>query len=160
MRVLALSVAFAAIATCASAQQERQGFDRPYWLDRAVIEAIGRAEIEVPPDRASFSVTYQQVAREAGDASANAADRARLAIAAMRQRGGQALKITSSIAIEPIYQQYRDRDGQRVDSDRADQIENYVARVRLDVEVTEITRAAEVRAAAMAVGPEASDDIS
>src|SRR5262245_34855887 len=97
----------------ALAQESRSGFDRPYWLDRSVIEAIGRAEIEVFPDRASFSVTFEEVARESGEASRAAADRARLATAAMRQRGGDSVEIRSNVGIQPIYEQYRDREGVR-----------------------------------------------
>ena len=94
-------VAGFAAALCAApamAQERGSTFDRPYWLDRSVIEAIGRAQIEALPDRASFSVTFEEVARESGAASAAAADRARLATAAMRQRGGDTLELRSNVS--------------------------------------------------------------
>src|SRR5262245_30760773 len=78
----------------------QDAFERPYWLDRSVIEAIGRAQIVAPADEASFSVTFRDVARESRDAMLAASDRARLAEAAMRSRGGQAVRISSSAEIE------------------------------------------------------------
>lgn len=156
----AAALATAICAGPASAQEGRWGaFDRPYWLDRSVIEAIGRAQIEALPDRARFSVTFEEVARESGAASRAAADRARLAAAAMRQRGGDSIVIRSDVSIQPIYEQYRDREGVRQDSARADQIANYVARVALSVEIRDIARAADVRAAALAAAPQNSNDV-
>jgi uncharacterized protein YggE len=156
----ALGFAAALCAAPALAQEGGATFERPYWLDRSVIEANGRAQIEALPDRASFSVTFQEVARESGDASGAAADRARLATAAMRQRSGDAVEIRSNVSIQPIYEQYRDREGVRQDSQRADQIANYVARVILNVEIRDISRAADVRAAALAAAPQGSTDIT
>lgn len=159
MRKWLIGAALGALV-CASASAQETGFDRPYWLDRAVIEAIGRAEIEFPPDRATFSVTFQETAHEARDAEAQAADRARLAAAAIRRRGGEGVKIQSSVSVQPVYHQYTDHQGQHVDSDRPDQIDNYVARVELSVEVNDTAHAADARAAAMAVGPENTEDVS
>ncbi len=154
MRLIISALGFAALCGSAAAQEERSGFDRPYWLDRSVIEAIGRAELEVMPDRASFSVTFEETAREAGDASAQAADRARLAVAAMRQRGGEALEIRSTVTLQANYEEYRNRDGVVEQREGAENVRSYTAHVTLNVEVTDIARASSVRAAALAVGPE------
>jgi uncharacterized protein YggE len=146
-----------AIAGPASAQE---AFDRPYWLDRSVIEAIGRAEVVVPADEASFSVTFREVADESRNAMFAASDRARLAAAAMRSRGGDAVHISSTAQVETIYEEYRNREGDRVSSERADQVANYAVSVTLTVRVTNVARAADVRAAAMAVGPHSVSDLN
>jgi uncharacterized protein len=138
----------------------QEAFERPYWLDRAVIEAIGRAEVVVPADEASFSVTFREVATASRDAMFAASDRARLAAAAIRSRGGNAVSITSSTGVEAIYEEYRNRDGERVSSERADQVANYAVSVTLNVRITDVARAADVRAAAMAVGPEVTSDLN
>jgi len=142
------------LGASASAQEEQSGFDRPYWLGRSVIEAIGRAELEVTPDKASFQVTFEETAREAGNASAQAADRARLAVAAMRQRGGNAVSIRSAVTMQSNYEEYRTREGVVEQREGAENIRSYTARVTLSVEVNDIARAPGVRAAALAVGPE------
>jgi uncharacterized protein len=143
-------------ATPAFAQD---AFDRPYWLDRSVVEALGRAQIVVPADEASFSVTFREVATDARAALFAAADRARLAAAAIRSRGGETARITSETSVEGIYREYRNGEGERVSSEREDQIENYAASVTLDVTITDIAHAADARAAALAVGPENIGDL-
>lgn len=147
-------------AGSAVAQEQSSGFDRPYWLDRSVIEAIGRAELEVMPDRAAFSVTFERTAREAGDASAQAADRGRLAVAAMRQRGGDAVEIRSAVTMQANYEEYRTREGVVEQREGAENIRSYTARVTLQVEVSDVARASSVRAAALAVGPEQAQPLA
>lgn len=159
MRALILASGFLAMCGAAAAQEERSGFDRPYWLDRSVIEAIGRAEIEVMPDHATFSVTFVETDREAGVASARAADRARLAVAAMRQRGGDAVEIRSAVEVAANYTEYRNREGEVEQREGAENIRSYTAQVRLEVEINELNRAGPVRAAALAVGPEQTDPL-
>lgn len=151
---------FALCAATIAAPAWGQDFDRPYWLDRPVIEAIGYAQVVVPADEASFSVTFMEVDRDSRNAMFAASDKARLAAAAIRSRGGNSVHVTSSADIEAIYSEYRNREGERIASDRADQIENYAVSVTLNVRVTDVNRAADVRAAAMAVGPQEASDLS
>lgn len=134
-------------------------FDRPYWLDRAVVEAQGRAQIVVPADEASFSVTFTGVESDARAALFSASDRARLAVAAIRARGGATTRISSEAGVEAIYREYRNDEGERVSSERSDQIDNYVATIKLEVVVPDIARALDARAAALAAGPEDIGDV-
>jgi uncharacterized protein len=151
----------AALSLCAVAPAfAQEAFDRPYWLDRRVIEALGRAEINVTADTARFEVTFREVDGNARDAMFAASDRARLAEAAIRSRGGDSVRISSSAEVEAIHEEYRNREGERMSSERADQVANYAVSVTLDVVIRDVTRAASVRAAAMAVGPEETSDIS
>jgi uncharacterized protein YggE len=157
---MAMVAALAALAAAGSASaQERDEFERPYWLNRSVIEVIGRARVEAPANRARFSVTFQETAREAGDAQAEAADRARLATAAMRSRGGDDIEISSTISVAPIYEEYRDREGNVQQRPGVQNITAYLGSVTLSVRVLDTARAANVRAAALAVGPEASEPL-
>ncbi len=158
MFALSMCAIAAAVAGPATAQQAT--FERPYWLDRAVIETLGKSEIDVRADRARFSVTFREVARESRDAMMAASDRARLATAAIRSRGGDAVHISSSADIEAIHEDYRNREGERIESDRADRVQNYAVSVTLNIVITDVSKALNVRAAAMAVGPEQSDDLT
>jgi uncharacterized protein len=160
MRYIISALGFAALCGTAAAQEQSSGFDRPYWLNRSVIEGVGRAELEVQPDRATFSVTFEETAREAGAASAQAADRGRLAAAAMRQRGGAAVEIRSAVTLQANYEEYRNREGQVEQREGAENIRSYTAHVTLSVEVTDTARASSVRAAALAVGPEQAQPLS
>lgn len=160
MRVAIMAFAMAGAAAPAAAQDNESGFDRPYWLSRPVIEAIGRAELEVMPDRAAFSVTFEETARDAGDASAGAADRARLAVAAMRGRGGDAVEIRSAVTLSANYEEYRTDDGMVMQREGAENINSHTASVSLEVEIADIARAPAVRAAALAVGPEQAQPLT
>ncbi|MEJ0060801.1 MAG: SIMPL domain-containing protein [Terricaulis sp.] len=157
---MAVAAALAALAAAGAASaQTQEEFERPYWLNRSVIEVIGRARVEAPANRARFSVTFQERAREAGDAQAEAADRARLATAAMRDRGGSDIEISSVISVEPIYEEYRDRDGNVQQREGAQNVTSYLGSVTLSVRILNTARASDVRAAALAVGPEASEPL-
>jgi uncharacterized protein len=151
----------AVLSLCAVAPAfAQETFDRPYWLDRRVIEALGRAEVNVAADTASFQVTFREVDDNARDAMFAASDRARLAEAAIRSRGGDSVRISSSADVEAIHEEYRNREGERMSSERADQVANYAVSVTLRVVIRDVARAASVRAAAIAVGPEDTSDIS
>jgi uncharacterized protein YggE len=158
-RFLIVSAGLACLAEAAAAQQGQPRFERPYWLDKGVIEEIGRARVEASPDRANFTVTFSETAHEAGDATAAAADRARAATAAIRSRGGAHVEIHSALDVQANYSQYTDRQGQRQTNARPDEIESYTAAVTLAVTVTEIGRASDVRAAALAVRPQSISDL-
>jgi uncharacterized protein YggE len=147
--------AMIAVLSCGQAAAQ-QIFDRPYWLDRSVIEAIGRAQIDVTANRARFSVTFQETAREAQQAQAAAADRARLAVAAMHRLAPDATEISSEIEVNTMQAEYRDHDGNVQQREGAQNITGYVARVTLSVRVQDTRRASDIRAAAFAVGPEDS----
>lgn len=158
IRFFGAMVVVLSAASSAFAQDAR--FERPYWLERGVIEALGNASIDVRADRASFSVTFIEVDDNSRDAMFAASDRARLAAAAIRSRGGEGITIQSEADIEAIHQEYRNREGERMSSERADQIENYAVSVTLEVTISDIARAASVRAAAIAVGPENVSDLT
>ena len=149
-----------ALSATSSALAQDARFERPYWLDRGVIEALGRAELDVRADRASFEVTFVEVDEDSRDAMFAASDRARLAAAAIRSRGGDSVTIQSSADIEAIHAEYRNREGERMSSERADQIENYAVSVTLEVTINDVARAVPVRAAAIAVGPENVSDLT
>jgi len=150
----------AAVCLCATSPAfAQEAFDRPYWLDRSVVEAIGRANTYAPADNASFSVTFTEVADNARAALFAASDRARLAEAAVRSRGGVGVLVRAETQVNAIYREYRNAEGERVSAEREDRVENYSASVRLAVQVRDMSRVADVQAAAVAVGPEATSDI-
>jgi hypothetical protein len=155
---LRLCLCFAAVVSQATAQEAT--FERPYWLERPVIEALGRSQVTAAADKASFTITFREVASQSRDAMFAASDRARLATAAIRSRGGDSVRISSSAEIEAIHEEYRNREGERVSSERADQVDNYAVSVTLEIDILDVSRAASVRAAAMAVGPEETSDLS
>ena len=146
-------LAAAAFAGPAGAQE--RVFDRPYFVDKPVIEAIGRAWIEEPANRANFSVSFVEQGKDADAVSARAVDRARLGVQALRSKASVAIaRVQSNLSVQALYEQYRDGDGNKRDNEREDKISSYVARTTLTVTMLEIGKLGEARAAVLALKPE------
>lgn len=128
----------------------------PYWTRVPVIESIGRANMQVAPNRAAFSVTYLETDKDAEDAMKLAVQRARLAYDTVKKIAGDTAIVQSSVSVNPYYEQYRDKDGYKVENDRPDKVVGYEAEAALNVVVEDISVAGEARAAVLALGPETS----
>jgi len=131
-------------------------FEQPYWTKIPVIEAQGRAKLEVPPNRASFGVEFRETSSNANSAMQAAVERARLAYTTVKNVAGDDARVTSSVSVEPYYKQYRDKNGDRIENNRADKVEGYAAKVSLKVTMLDVAKAGKARAAALALGPEQS----
>lgn len=158
--IILLAAAPAAFAQSASPtggrDYQEDVYVTPYWTRMPVIEAIGRANMQVAPNRASFSVTYMETDKDADDAMKLAVQRGKVAYDAIKKIAGDKAIVQSSVSVEPYYQQYRNKDGDKVENDRADKIEGYEARVSLTVQVEDVPMAGKARAGALALGPETS----
>ena len=155
MRNLISAAALLSIAAPALAQ-EAGGFSQPYWIDKPVIEALGRADLQVKPNRTSFSVTYKNTADTAAAATRQASERAKAAHEAMTGVAGEDLTVTSNVTVNPVYNQVRDDEGNLTTDYSADNIRAYEVAVTLNVGVEDISKASRTRAAALALGPEGS----
>jgi uncharacterized protein YggE len=139
---------------------QNQAFTTPYWTRVPVIEALGRSEMQVAPNRASFSVTYLETDKDSKDAMKLAVERGRLAYDTIKNAAGKDSIIQSSVSVTALYEQYRDKDGNRIDNERSDKIRAYEARVSLSVVVEDVSKAGKARAGALALGPENSSGLS
>jgi uncharacterized protein len=137
-----------------------QMFTTPYWTRVPVIEAIGRADMQVAPNRASFSVTYLETDKDSKKAMQLAVERGRLAYDTIKKAAGKDSVIQSSVNVTALYEQYKDKDGNKIDNERSDKIRAYEARVTLSVMVVDVSKAGTARAGALALGPENSSGLS
>lgn len=159
---LKLLVGLSLFASLSAASQSADGdmvFEQPYWIERPVIEALGRASLELPPNRGQFAVHFVETNRESKTAMQSAVERARAAYTAIKSVAGESSEVTTSVMIEPYYEQYRDRDGDRIENRRADKVKGYEARVSVQVLVKDVELAGTARAAALALGPERADPL-
>ncbi len=124
-----------------------------------MIEVLGRANLEVPPNRASFNVSFVETDRDANDAMRLAVERGRAAYNAIKAIAGASARVQTSVSVNPYYEQYRDKDGDRIENRRADKVKGYEARVSVSVTVTDVSKAGSARAAALALGPEDSSSM-
>lgn len=144
----------------AGADYQEDMFITPYWTRLPVIEAMGRSNMEVAPNRANFDVSYLETDKDATDAMKLAVERGRLAYDTIKAVAGDKAVVQTSVSVTPYYEQYRDKDGNRIENDRADKIKGYEARVSVRVQVEDVALAGKARAGALALGPENSSPLN
>jgi uncharacterized protein len=129
---------------------------RPYWWDKPVVEALGRAQVEVQPNRANFGVDFVETNSDSGKAMEEAVSRAKLAVEAVKKIAGDKARVKTSVGVNPYYEQYRDKDGELIDNERPDKVRGYEARATLQVTMTDLSLAGRARGAVLALKPEDS----
>jgi uncharacterized protein len=97
----------------------------PWWMRDPVIASVGHVRVEVPTNRAAFSAIFQVVERTAQDASRRAADQVRALSQRLSGFGEEAVRVETTLTTRPLYDQYRDADGNLRDNARADRIDRY-----------------------------------
>ncbi len=110
----------------------------PWWLRDPVVIAIGSVRTEVPANRAHFTARFSAVERTAAEASTAAAKRARDLDAALRGLGAERVRLTTTFATRPLYDQYRTKEGTLVDNVRGDKIDRYEVTANVAIEVRDM----------------------
>ncbi|MGD2131402.1 MAG: SIMPL domain-containing protein [Maricaulaceae bacterium] len=158
---IALSVLALFVAACSDGDAD--DLEGPAWTQGPVIEAVGRAYLEVPPNRARFSVTFEAKNADSAAASRAAVEIARAAGEAIRLAAEDQVRITSDLDVRPYYEQERIQ----IDEFREQIIENvhpdhrlgFVARSTVNVVVLDVAQAGAARGAALAAEPVSANDI-
>jgi uncharacterized protein YggE len=157
-RLLCLSVCLAS-ATPAFAQ-DANSFVRPYWWDKPVVEGLGRAMMDVSPNRARFDLGFVETDAQSDAATKKAVARAKIAYDAIKKVAGDKARVTTSVNVIAFYEQYRDKDGNLQTNTREDKVKGYEATASMAIVLTDTSLAGRARAAALALGPQASGRIS
>lgn len=110
----------------------------PWWMREPVIASLGAVRVELPANRARFAAQFSAVERDAAAATAAAARKVTELDAALRAAGADRVRLTTTFLTRPLYDQYRDKDGNLLDNQRADKIDRYEVTASLDVEVRDI----------------------
>ena len=135
--LLAVLIAAPAIAQTPPATIGQPFIPAPWWMKDPVIASMGHVRTEVPANRARFAVRFSAVEKTAAAATTAAAAKAKELDAALAALGKDRVRLTTSLATRPLYDQYRQKDGTIVENQRADQIEAYEVTAVLAVEVRE-----------------------
>lgn len=155
-RYWALVLTLAAPAA-ADAQSEPPAGGRyvpaPWWMREPVIAATGQVHINLPANRAQFSATFSEVDGDSARALAAAARRSAALDAQLQAFGASKLQFTRTFVTVPLYRQYRDAAGNRVDNRRADEIENYQVTSTITISVQDVSVIEQVYAAVTAAQP-------
>lgn len=110
----------------------------PWWMRTPIIAATGEVQTHIPANRASFNAQFSSVDRNLATAQGAASDKVRALARTLQAYGADKAVIQASVAVSPLYEQYRDKDGTLRTNVRADKIERYDVRVNFNVEVRDL----------------------
>ncbi len=131
-----------------------QLYDRaPWWMREPVIASLGQVRAELPPNRATLAAAYEAIDRSAADATKAAATQVRALAAALAPYGAERVRITTTFSTRPLYAQYRDKDGNIQENQRADKVDRYAVTANVSVEVRDLELIERVYATLLAAKP-------
>jgi uncharacterized protein YggE len=140
--------------------QDATTFVRPYWWDKPVVEGMGRAMMDVAPNRARFELGFVETDAQSDAATKKAVARAKIAYDAIKKVAGDKARVTTSVNVVAFYEQYRDKDGNIQTNTREDKVKGYEATASMAITLTDTALAGRARAAALALGPQQSGRIN
>lgn len=156
-------VTLAAAGLLAACSDRAEAPAKPVWAQGPVIEAQGRAYVEVPPNRARFSVTFEAKAETSEEASATVVRKARGASSAIRTASNDEVRLTANLSVRPYYDQYERRINEfqttLTENVHPDHRLGYVASVTVSAEILDPTLTDAARGAALAAGPTSAGSI-
>jgi uncharacterized protein YggE len=162
--ILLTTVAGLFIAGAAPAQTtapQASPYDRaPWWMKESVITQTGYVFTEIPANRASFSATFLTVADTAEKAQNLAIEQTRGLNQALDKLGKDKVRISTSFSMRALYDQYRDKNGNRIEDQRGDKIDKYQVSLNLSVEVRDTALLERAYALVLAAAPTSSTPIN
>jgi uncharacterized protein YggE len=78
---------------------------------------------------------------------------------ALAKFGAEKVRVETALGITPLYDQYRDKDGNLITNPRADKIERYQANVSVSVEVRDVTLIERAYATVVAARPTSAGQV-
>ncbi|MBC6981714.1 SIMPL domain-containing protein [Caulobacter sp. 17J80-11] len=142
-----------AAAQTPPAQMGARYVPAPWWMQEPVIASIGLVRTELPANRASFSAQFQAVERTSAAAQQAAAAKVREIDAALRSYGADKVRIETTLSTRPLYEQYRDKDGNILENQRADKIDRFEVSASLRIDVRDMAVLERAYAAVQAAQP-------
>jgi uncharacterized protein YggE len=144
----------AQVASPAAAQSPApQAAPAPWWTAQPVIASTGYVETDLRSNRASFTAQFRSVSRTGQEANRAAAAQVRDVARSLAAVGAERVQVQTGFDTQPIFEQYRDRQGNRIENERADRIENYESTATLEVEVRDLRLLEQTYAAVLAARP-------
>jgi len=125
----------------------------PWWMREPIIASLGTVHTQIRANRGSFEAAFQAVEPSAPDATKAAAAKVRALTDALRAFDHDKVRVATTYSTRPLYEQYRDKDGNRVDNERPDKIERYETSVEVTLDVRDLGLLEKVYATVISAGP-------
>ena len=148
--------AFAQTATMIAPSRYAQA---PWWMDQPIIASTGYVKADVLANRASFTASFQVVGKTAPEATRAAADKVKELGRALAAFDPAKVVVQTTFSMRPIYDQYRNREGNLVENQRADQIDVYEVNANVSVEVRDVTLAERAYATVLGARPTSTQPV-
>lgn len=155
-----VSAGVSLLAFPAAAQTAASGFDKaPWWVQTPVITQVGYVRTEVPANRAQFSASFLAVGKTADQAQAKAVEQTRALTEALRKLGPDKVQINTGFSMRALYEQYRDKDGNRIENQRGDKIDSYQVTLTMTVKVLDTSILERAYALVLAASPTSTQQV-
>lgn len=125
---------------------------KPYWIDKPVAEIIGRANVMFNPNRATMSFSVREINDNADEGLAILTKRTKPVIDKVKTMLGKDDSITVNYRRVAIYQQYKDKDGNKIENTREDKIENYALYWDISITTEKLNLVPQIKAEILAIG--------
>lgn len=159
--------AFAAVALSLLAQPvlaqtaaPASNYDKaPWWMREAVITQTGYVQTEIEANRANFSASFMAVGKTADEAQAKAITQTKALMDALKKLGVDTVRVNTTFSMRALYEQYKDKEGNRIENQRGDKIEAYQVTMTLNIRVTDLKVLERAYALTLAASPTQSQEI-
>jgi uncharacterized protein len=157
MRTLILTASLMVLAGTAAAQTTpatAYPYDKaPWWMKESVIPQTGFVRTEIEANRANFSAQFQTVGKTAEEAQNKAIAQTKALNEALKKLGADKVQISTSFAMRALYEQYKDKDGNRIENQRGDKIDAYQVNLGLTLQVRDMAVLERAYALVLAANP-------
>ena len=159
--VLGLIASFAA-STTATGQSvsDTRYVPSPWWMREPVVASIGYVQTEIEANRAYLGASFQVVDSNPAKATEKAAAKIRELGAALQRIGGANIRVQTTFSTMPLYEQYRDKDGNLLENRRADKIERYQVNANVSIELRDTSLVQRIYSTVIAAQPSSTNPIS
>ena len=125
----------------------------PWWMRDGVITQTGHVFTEIPANRATFSATFRSVDDSAEKAQAKSIQQTKALQQALAKLGKDAVRVNTGFSMRTLYEQYRDKNGNRIEDQRGDKINGYEVSLNISVEVRDMDQLERAYALVLAASP-------
>lgn len=156
----ATPAATAAPAASTAYQPLRTSAVAPWWMGQPIIAALGSVRAEVPSNRAEFSASFEVLKPDVGEATRMAAGKVKALGAALGALGADKARVVTTFSMRPIYDQYRNKQGNLLENSRPDKIETYAVTANVQIEVRDMRLLERIYATVLAAHPSSAGAVN
>jgi len=131
----------------------------PWWMRESVITQTGHVYTEVPANRAAFTATFLAVDSTVDKAQAKVIAQTKTLQEALARLGKDSVRVTTDFSMRALYEQYRDKNGNRIEDERGDKITGYQVSLDISLEVRDMSVLEKAYALVLASSPTSTTEI-